>query len=253
MLSQTAPLTPKNPDGPLQVIILGRISTPYQDQENIPASYRFAEDYLHQIYAGSVEIRYLGEQASGMLAERSTILEADELIATGKWDVVIVEDLSRTYRNPRFQWAFVQDCVDRQTRVICIADNIDTADEYWEAMMHTAALRHGLIVPDTRRRVRRTATHSFNNGGMVMKFRYGYRKLSIEEAASDPLAPMDYASSAYRNAPLSSSKCAPGSCAVTLTTPSRIGSEPKGSRRAPTSGTVGGPAGWSRLSCAIPS
>src|SRR5581483_10189201 len=84
---------------------------------------------------------------------------------------------------------FVQDCVDRQTRVICIADNIDTADEHWETMMHTATLRHGLVVPDPRRRVRRTAVHSFHKGGMVQKVRYGYRKLSKEEGDSGQFAP----------------------------------------------------------------
>jgi DNA invertase Pin-like site-specific DNA recombinase len=189
MITATAPLKPKSPNGPLRVIIIGRVSTLHQDRENIPASYRVAERFLEQSYDGSVEIRHFGEQASGMLAERSTIVEAEDLISTGEWDLVIVEDLSRIYRNPRYQWAFVQDAVDHQTRVICIADNIDTADESWEIMMHAAALRHGLVVPDTRRRVRRTANHSFNNGGMVQKVRYGYRKLSKEEAASGEFGP----------------------------------------------------------------
>lgn len=51
-------------------------------------------------------------------------------------------------------------------------------------MLGAATLRHGLLVSDTRRRVRRTATHSFHRGGMVMKVKYGYRKLTIEEAHS---------------------------------------------------------------------
>lgn len=36
-----------------------------------------------------MQIKLLGEQASGMLTERATIREADELIATGKVDLVI--------------------------------------------------------------------------------------------------------------------------------------------------------------------
>ena len=97
---------------------------------------------------------------------------------------MIAEDLARIYRNPRHQYRFVQDCVDQGTRVICVGDNLDTADENWEITMGAAALRHGLHIPDTRRRVRRTATHSFHKGGMVQKIRYGYRRLSAEEAAS---------------------------------------------------------------------
>jgi len=141
MLSTNTPLQPKNPDGPLRVIIIGRISTLHQDTENIPASYRVAEDFLKQIYPGPVEIKHLGEQASGMLIDRATILEAIRLIGTGQWDLVLAEDLSRIYRNPEFQWTFVHTAIDQRTRVICIADNIDTAEEHWQIMMHAAALR----------------------------------------------------------------------------------------------------------------
>ena len=53
-------------------------------------------------------------------------------------------------------------------------------------MLGAATLRHGLHIPDTRRRVRRTATHSFHNGGMVQKVRFGYKKLTPEEAKALP-------------------------------------------------------------------
>lgn len=183
MLSGTQALVPKLGDV-LQVIALGRISTIHQDAENIEASYRYIEEFLSRSYAGKLDIQFLGEQASGMSTERATIREAEERIATGTIDLVIAEDLSRIYRNPRHQYNFVQDAVDVGTRVICVGDNLDTADENWEITMGAAALRHGLHIPDTRRRVRRTATHSFHKGGMVQKIRYGYRKLTPEEAAS---------------------------------------------------------------------
>lgn len=184
-----SPLVPKSPDGELNVVAIGRISTVHQDLENIEASYRYVQEYLGRIYQGPMRIKLLGEQASGMLTERTTIREAEDLVATGKVDLVIAEDLARIYRNPRHQYSFVQDCVDAGTRVICVGDNIDTADDSWEVTMGAAALRHGLHIPDTRRRVRRTATHCFHNGGMVQKIRYGYRKLSPEEAASGAFGP----------------------------------------------------------------
>jgi DNA invertase Pin-like site-specific DNA recombinase len=168
----------------LQVIALGRISTVHQDAENIEASFRYIQEFLSRIYRGKLDIQFLGEQASGMSTERATILAAEERVASGLVDLVIAEDLSRIYRNPRHQYRFVQDAVDRGTRVICVGDGLDTADENWEIMMGAASLRHGLHIPDTRRRVRRTATHSFHKGGMVQKIRYGYRKLTKEEAAS---------------------------------------------------------------------
>jgi site-specific DNA recombinase len=56
-------------------------------------------------------------------------------------------------------------------------------------MLGAAAFRHGTYLPDVRRRVRRTATHAFHNGGMVLRCRYGYRRLSKEEAASGHFGP----------------------------------------------------------------
>lgn len=183
MSSYSRSLIPKS-GNVLQVIALGRISTVHQDVENIEASYRYIQEFLGRIYRGKLDIQFLGEQASGMSTERATIRAAEERVATGLVDLVIAEDLSRIYRNPRHQYNFVQDAVDVGTRVICIGDNLDTADENWEITMGAAALRHGLHIPDTRRRVRRTATHAFHKGGMVQKVRYGYRKLTDDEAAS---------------------------------------------------------------------
>ncbi|MBL9083083.1 MAG: recombinase family protein [Planctomycetales bacterium] len=188
MPGEVRPLSPKSGDT-LRVIALGRISTVYQDVENIAASYRYIESYLGKIYQGPLDITFLGEQASGMRTDRTTIRQAEDLIAGGQIDLVVAEDLSRIYRNPRHQYNFVQDAVDAGTRVILIGDHLDTADENWEVMMGAAALRHGLHIPDTRRRVRRTATHAFHQGGMVQKIRFGYRKLSREEAALGAFGP----------------------------------------------------------------
>jgi len=57
-----------------------------------------------------------------MLTERDTILEALEEIKTGMWDLVIMEDLSKPYRNPEYQIAFVHTCVDHDTRLISVGD-----------------------------------------------------------------------------------------------------------------------------------
>ena len=182
MIDSKKPIVPKDPNGELLVLFIGRISTEYQNLENIDASYRYNQEFLSRLYQGPMDIRYLGEQASGMRTDRKTIREAEDLISTGKVDLVIAEDLARIYRNPRHQYNFVQDAVDAGTRVICIGDNLDTADENWELMLSTASMRHGMFIPETRRRVRRTATHTFHNGGMVMAVKFGYRKLSKEEA-----------------------------------------------------------------------
>ncbi len=185
----TVPLAAKHPDGIPRVLMIGRISTLGQAETNIDASYEYVQEYLNRLYSGRPNIKRLGERASGMLVDRPTIRKAEELIASGQVDLVLAEDLSRIYRNPRHQYDFVQNAVDAQTRVICPGDNLDTSDDNWEVAMGTATLRHGLHIPDTRRRVRRTAIHSFHGGGMVQKVKFGYRKLTVEQAASGEYGP----------------------------------------------------------------
>ena len=119
-----------------------------------------------------------------MIADRATILEAEELIATGDIDLVIAEDLSRIYRSARHQYVFVEDCVDAGVRVICVADRLDTAEEDWDRMMSTASLIHSMPVVDARRRQKRRNTYGFHGGGNVQRFRYGYVKLTRDQAAS---------------------------------------------------------------------
>jgi len=193
-MMKNVPIRPKRPGSPLRTIVIGRLSKPKdtdeQTEETIESSYAFAERFLADVYQGPLEIRHLGEQISGMVADRASILGAIELIESGQWDLVLAEDLSRIYRNPRHQYIFVQDCVDAGTRLICVADVLDTADDNWKMMLGAATLRHGLYVPDTRRRVRRTATHAFHRGGMVMKLKFGYRKLTREEAATGEFGPV---------------------------------------------------------------
>jgi len=194
-MNRDIPLVPKNPDGDLRVIVIGRLSQPKdtkdETEKTIESSYKYVEDFLRGIYQGPLCIRHLGEQISGMVADRATILEAMELIESGEWDLVIVEDLSRVYRNPRLMYVFVQDCVDADIRFIAIADHLDTSDENWEIMLGAATFRHGTVIPDTRRRQKRKAKYSFHKGGMVTKVRFGYRKLTKEEAASGQFGPKD--------------------------------------------------------------
>ncbi len=193
MLRKDHPLIPKNPDGILRVISIGRLSKPKNTEEdtnfNLASSYAAIEAHLREIYDGQMDIHPFAEQISGLIVDRRTIVEIEELIATGEIDLVITEDLSRIYRNPRHQWAFVQDAVDADVRVICFGDHLDTADENWEVSMGMAAFRHGLDIPTIRRRVRRTASFAFEQGGQVYKTKFGYRKLSKDEARSGQYGP----------------------------------------------------------------
>jgi site-specific DNA recombinase len=174
-------LIPKYEDG-CHVLSIGRVSTLGQDINNIEAGHTDGERSLKDITDAPQIIRRLGEQSSGMIVDRPTMNEAYDLIESDWVDVVVMEDLSKSFRNPRWIMAFVQDCVDLGVRVIAPGDNLDTWEDNWEVTLGAAVLRHGLHIPDTRRRVRRTATQSFHKGGMVLRVRFGYEKLTADEA-----------------------------------------------------------------------
>ena len=180
----------KHADGVLRAVVLGRVSTLKQDKENIEAGYKYAESILKHIWEGAVDVRRFGEQISGLVPDRDSMEEAWELISSGWADLVLMEDSSKSSRNPKNILKFVQDCVDLDVRVIAPGDGLDTADENWELMLGVAALRHGIHIPDTRRRVRRTASFTFEKGGMVLRVRFGYRKLTEEEADSGKFGPV---------------------------------------------------------------
>lgn len=184
MFGASKPLIARN--GPLQVLLIGRLSkakaTEEATQLTLASSIEVAKQYLQSVYSGEMNIRVLAEQASGLPVERKTTNEADELIASGQVDVVIAEDLGRVFRNPIAQIGFVFRAVDHDTRVIFVADCIDTADDSWQTLLLMAVLRHGLAIPEQRRRTFRTVSFAFQKGGNVMKVKYGYRKVSAEEA-----------------------------------------------------------------------
>lgn len=189
-MNRSEPLVPRHPDGILRVILPGRISQPSQDPDSIESQQLDAEGWLKSRYDKPVQLIQLGEQISGWFADRATMLQAQAIIEAGECDLVLVGEIREVYRNPSFQWKFVYDCVDNDTRFIAIYDSVDTFDENWEVLMHVAAMRAGLEVPTTRRRIKSKATFSFARGGMVAKIKFGYKKLTREEALSGAYGPV---------------------------------------------------------------
>ena len=187
-------LIPKHPDGHARILAIGRLSKPKgteeETQETIESSLAVAREHIKNIYKGPMILTQLAEQESGLIADRTTIMEAEELIATGEIDLVIAEDLSRIYRSPRHQHVFVDDCVDTDVRVICVADRLDTSEEDSESAMGFASLRHSLPISDCRRRQKRKSKFGFHGGGSVHKISYGYVRLTRDQAASGQFGPV---------------------------------------------------------------
>lgn len=191
MASEFKPFMASQPDGVPRLVILGRKSQPNEKNNNeaIDASIADVDKFIERVHKGQVHITRFGEQVSGMILDRQSIRDTEDLIAAGLVDAILVEDLGRLFRNPRHQYSFVQDCVDGEIRFIAVHDNLDTAEEGWQTALTIASVRHGLVVADTKRRENRSAEYAFERGGQVTKVRFGYRKLSREEAASGQFGP----------------------------------------------------------------
>jgi len=150
----------------------------------IEAQYAEVKREVQSIYQGPIDLTKRGEQASGEDVLRTTFLEAIELIESDQFDLAILFDLSKASRNPQFMWMFINTCLDHDTRFISVGDNIDTADPTWETSAGAAALIHGTHIQHTRHRVKAQGDTAFDQGGMVTKIPFGYRKLSKDEAAA---------------------------------------------------------------------
>ena len=176
------------------VICIGRLSkqkeSEEQTNETIDSSLAVVRNKVDELFDVDVEIVELAEQISGLVSDRSTILQAKQMIKSGGVLCVMVEDLSRLYRNPMLQYEFVFFCVDAEVRFVSVADNLDTFEENWETNMSVAALRHSMPVVDAKRRQGRKNIHAFRNGGNVQKIKFGYRKLSREEAKTGKFGPV---------------------------------------------------------------
>jgi Resolvase, N terminal domain len=187
------PIVARNSDGIPRVISIGRLSKPKDTKEETEQSLHSMhvqdEKFLDAQFPVPKFVDFLGEQSSGMIRDRETMKELWRRIKAKECDLVVAEDISRIFRNPRLQWDFVQDAVDAGVRVICIADNLDTADDNWFVALTIATVRHGLHIPDTRRRIKRKSTTAFEQGGEVCKVRFAYARVSREDAAAGTYGP----------------------------------------------------------------
>lgn len=128
----TIRLVPRNADGVLRVLAIGRTSSVHHSDESIDAYHRCVQEYLARIYQGPLNLVFLDEQASGRNATRATIVVAERRIATCRIDLVIAADLSRIVRDRRLQDSFLQQAINAGTRVVCLDDDFDNSNQQWK-------------------------------------------------------------------------------------------------------------------------
>ena len=175
-----------------EVIGVARISTKNQDELSLEDQEALFRQWLDREYgAGNYKLRVVAYRESGQILDSHEFLELCERMATGRYDLVIAEDLSRIIRRMQ-AFIFCEEAEALGTRVVGIGDPVDTSKEGWEYAAAFASLKNKAFCKDTARRIRRTLRNRFSNGGIVMCLQYGYIKphpgASDEEVQKDPEA-----------------------------------------------------------------
>lgn len=112
------PLSPRS-GGELSVLIIARISTVHQDARSLGDQAAFCEAYVRARYFGPTKFQTIQGRGSGEVLDRRDLLEAEEAVASGTFDLIVVEDLGRVCRRNRAV-AFCEDCEDAATRLIAV-------------------------------------------------------------------------------------------------------------------------------------
>ncbi len=131
----------------LKAIGIARISTLNQDIRSLADQQALLRKWVEDRYEGTVEWTFIEGQGSGECVDREQVTEADRLVASGQFDLVVMEDLSRHMRRIHAV-LFCEACEDANTRLIAINDGIDTFID-WRLHAFFAAMKHEQLNKDT--------------------------------------------------------------------------------------------------------
>lgn len=159
----------------LIVLFICRISSVHQDLQSLDDQRALCLSWLQRNTQLEYEVTVVAGRGSGENLERDDYQRACAEIETGKYDLVVVEDLGRICRRIH-ALIFCEECEDRGTRLIAINDGIDTAEEGWRMSSFFAAIKHEVSNADTAKRIRRTLRNRFMEGGVVQTTIVGYIK-----------------------------------------------------------------------------
>jgi site-specific DNA recombinase len=166
-------LAPRN-GRELKAVGITRISTLNQDIRSLADQQALLRKWVEDRYDGSVEWTFIEGQGSGECVDREQVAEADRLVASRQFDLVVMEDLSRHMRRVHAV-LFCEECEDASTRLIAINDGIDTFND-WRLHAFFAAMKHEQSNKDTSLRIKRSLRNRFVQGGVVQTTVYGYVK-----------------------------------------------------------------------------
>lgn len=172
----------------IRVVIYARYSTDEQNPQSIEAQVAYCRRFLTALGLSDdeLQITVLSDPGiSGEIIHRPGILQVLEGIQKRRFDLVVPEDASRLYRNVSATMEFAETAVDHDVRLICINDEVDTADEeYWEDRLYEAARHHAKSNKLTSRRIQRALEDLWEQGAAIGLLKPGYRRMATHPAAN---------------------------------------------------------------------
>jgi DNA invertase Pin-like site-specific DNA recombinase len=178
--------------GIFHVIGVGRISKKSQDELSLGDQKAYYSKWLDREYgAGNYRLTVIATQGSGQILDRDEFIELCDMVASGKYDLVIAEDIGRIVRRIHAV-IFCEEAEDTATRVVGINDPVDTAVAGWEQNAIFASFKHSAFCKDTSERIKRTLRNRFLQGQIFQCEIYGYIKPKAKatdmEVRKDPAA-----------------------------------------------------------------
>ncbi|MBL8829223.1 MAG: recombinase family protein, partial [Planctomycetaceae bacterium] len=177
--------------GRLRVMIYARYSTDDQDQSSIVDQVHYCKAFLKAL--GLAESDYnlevlSDEGVSGEKIRRPGIDLVWEGIYARRWYLIVAEDSSRLYRDAASCVQLIRSALDQRLRVLCINDEVDTADEEnWEERLFDAARHHQRTNKYTARRIKRKHEALWEMGAAIGLVKPGYlRKASQPSVDGEP-------------------------------------------------------------------
>jgi site-specific DNA recombinase len=162
----------------LRVLIYARYSTAEQRRRSIDAQITFCTKFLRQLGVKRVEFTRITDEAlSGELLNRPGIDQVWEGIKADKWDLLLVEDSSRLYRDDIHCVSLVRLAVDHRMRVFSIGDFIDTAESNWEDRLKEAARFHAVSNRYCSQRVKRGHEDLWDMGAAIGHLKPGFYRV----------------------------------------------------------------------------
>jgi len=170
----------------LRVLVYARFSSDEQKKRSIKAQVEYCTKFLQALEVKHVKITMLSDEAmSGALRSRPGIDQVWAGIRAGKWDLVLVEDCGRLYRDEVLCVDIVRLAVDKDIRTICVNDMVDTAEPDWERRLKEASRHH----EDSNRylspRIKRAHDELWDEGAAIGLLKPGYLRNSSLPATED--------------------------------------------------------------------